>query len=83
MRRKDEIINESMGILNRLPVTSEAMGKHDHIFVEVFIDIRDILNERLLEIDKGLHDLSINMTAVIKDAATAIILAKTKGIEND
>ncbi|MBA7603965.1 hypothetical protein ES703_11083 [subsurface metagenome] len=57
MRTKAQIMNSyleegkavpSDGALSMLTVVN---------LLEVFIDIRDVLNERLLEIDRGIHAL--------------------------
>ena len=43
MRTKDEIQLESVVIMSKVPGTGKAMVEHEHLFLEVWIDIRDIL----------------------------------------
>lgn len=48
MRTKEEILNDCH-------YTPQLQSR---IIAEILVDIRDILNERLLEIDRGLHVIS-------------------------
>ena len=51
MRTKDEIQLDSTVIMSKIPGSGKAMVEHEHLFLEVWIDIRDILQERLISLD--------------------------------
>lgn len=83
MRNKKEIMKEYLDEGKSMPSNGALSMLTVVNILEVLVDIRDILDERLLEIDKGLHELTTRIEAVIKDAATAVILANTKLLKED
>ncbi len=46
MRTKDQIMIHMSKIMERLPKEGRIMVDHEHLFLEVWIDIRDILNSK-------------------------------------
>lgn len=51
MRSKDDIMLESLVIMNKVPGDGKAMVMHEHLFLEAWLDIRDILENRLKSLD--------------------------------
>lgn len=50
MRTKDEILQESSKAVVEAPKEAQQMIAHEYLMLEVFIDIRDILQYHLLRI---------------------------------
>jgi len=56
MRSKDEIMLESTVIMNKIPADGKEMVMHEHLFLEAWLDIRDILKDLLKNIGTNLFD---------------------------
>lgn len=44
MREKGEILSDSLDALAKIPGDGQVMVEHEHLFLEVWLDIRDILS---------------------------------------
>lgn len=59
MRKKAQILKDTTDTL-RMGISHDATrAAHERLTIEILIDIRDVLNERLLEIDRGLDALNL------------------------
>ena len=51
MRAKIQFLNDSKYIMDNLPRDSEFMLRHEALTLEVLVDIRDLLEQRLASLD--------------------------------
>ena len=55
MRTKDELLTESRRAISKAPKEGQEMLAHEFLMLEVFIDIRDCLEMRFLEIGRQFY----------------------------
>lgn len=82
MRSKKEILTELKSHTQYLDPQHSHLASIAMIETEIWIDTRDLLNERLLAIDRRIHEQTEVSKEIIKDAALTILLEKQKALNN-
>lgn len=82
MRTKAEILKESFTQTEKVFRGEITASSHDRLTIEVLIDIRDILNQRLMQIDRGIREQTTVSKEILKDVATRIILPTKEALNN-